>query len=468
MKKIFFCILFCITTTFGYSQSMITISDISIIGNDITKKEIILRELGFAKNHIISKEDLEKTIRKSTQNLINLKLFNFVNINYNIKGNDAKIIIQITERWYFWPYPILEVSERNFNTWWAEFKSSNYSDLSRLNYGVFLNWENFRGRNELLQFKVRKGFKEHYLFSYQIPYFNKNKTIGVNTNIHFFRRKKSFYKTENNTLLYYTRENTFTTKDYQYNTEIKYRQGVHQTQNLRFHYFYSNIDTAITNMNPNYLRNNSNSGSYSKITYQFTDENRDYIEYPLEGYYLNFEGTKYIKGTSPVNHFEIIGQAEKHIKMQNRWFFGSSLKGKWSSDGYQPYFAQIGFGFDDYVRGYEYYVIDGQDFWLTKTALKYALVKKTKFDIPYIKMQQFKKSHYSIYLGFFSDLGYVMDNQNNQENNLSNSLLSSAGINLDYVTYYDKILRIEFSLNHLGEKGVFLHFSNPFGSKKKL
>ena len=34
------------------------------------------------------------------------------------------------------------------------------------------------------------------------------------------------------------------------------------------------------------------------------------------------------------------------------------------------------------------------------------------------------------------------------------------------VTYYDKILRIEYSINHLGEKGVFLHFSNPFGSKK--
>ena len=29
------------------------------------------------------------------------------------------------------------------------------------------------------------------------------------------------------------------------------------------------------------------------------------------------------------------------------------------------------------------------------------------------------------------------------------------------LTYYDKLLRIEFSINHLGEKGVFLHFSNP-------
>ena len=53
-----------------------------------------------------------------------------------------------------------------------------------------------------------------------------------------------------------------------------------------------------------------------------------------------------------------------------RFFLGSSFKGKWSSNGYQPYFAQRGFGFDDYVRGYEYYVVDGQDFWLSKTVLK--------------------------------------------------------------------------------------------------
>ena len=60
-----------------------------------------------------------------------------------------------------------------------------------------MNWENFRGRNELLKFKIRKGFKEHYLLAYEVPYFNKNKTIGINTNLQLFRRKKSFYKTKN-------------------------------------------------------------------------------------------------------------------------------------------------------------------------------------------------------------------------------------------------------------------------------
>mgnify|MGYP006139606093 FL=1 len=119
-------------------------------------------------------------------------------------------------------------------------------------------------------------------------------------------------------------------------------------------------------------------------------------------------------------------------------------------------------GYDDYVRGYEYYVVDGQSYWLSKTAAKYALIEKTTFDIPYVKMKQFNKSHYSLYLGVFSDLGYVIDNQNQEQNSINNSILWGKGIALDYVTYYDKLLRIEYSINALGEKGVFLHFSSPF------
>ena len=153
---------------------------------------------------------------------------------------------------------------------------------------------------------------------------------------------------------------------------------------------------------------------------------------------------------------------EKHLELKDRVFLGSSFKSKWSSDVYQPYFAQKGFGFQDYVRGYEYYVIDGQQFWLSKTILKYALIEKTNFEIPYVKMTQFKKAHYSLYLGIFSDMGYITDKQITHDNNLSNMLLWGNGISIDYVTYYDKLLRIEFSANHLGEKGVFLHFSNPF------
>ena len=74
-----------------------------------------------------------------------------------------------------------------------------------------------------------------------------------------------------------------------------------------------------------------------------------------------------------------------------------------------------------------------------------------------------------MYVSLFYDLGYVWESEllaSEQRNNLSNSTLIGRGLSFDFITYYDKILRIEFSINKLGEKGIFLHFSNPFGDTK--
>ena len=42
----------------------------------------------------------------------------------------------------------------------------------------------------------------------------------------------------------------------------------------------------------------------------------------------------------------------------------------------------------------------------------------------------------------FSDIGYVVNNQNQDQNSINNSILWGKGIALDYVTYYDKLLRL--------------------------
>ena len=457
MKKILFFSIFLTQL----AQAQITVSNIILSGNTKTQNEIIIRELSFEINEIYTDFDLEKRIKKSKENLVNLKLFNFVTINKIDNKDSIEIIIEVIEKWYIWPYPVLEISERNFNTWWKEFKANNYSDFSRLNYGVSFNWKNFRGRNELLKIKIRKGFKEHYLLAYEVPYFNKNKTIGVNTNLQLFRRKKTHFLSEKNKLNYFESD-TFNSIDYDLNTEIIYRKNLHQKHKLQFTYLNSSIDDSISTLNPNYLGNNLSKTSVYSLRYLFEYENRDYSAYPLHGFAFNFAAKKYFSATNNAKHFEFTSKLEKYIEPCNRFYVGSSFKSKYSTEGNQPYFIQKALGYIDYVRGYEYYVVDGQSYWLSKTAIKYELIEKTTFDIPYMKMKQFKKAHYSIYVGVFSDLGYVIDNQNKEQNTLSNSLLFGKGIALDYVTYYDKLLRIEYSINALGEKGVFLHFSSPF------
>ena len=176
-------------------QLFYEVNQIIIKGNEITKSKVIIRELAFKKKQQISQNEIEKKIEISNSNLTNLNLFNFITIKHEIIEDKINFTIDLVERWYIWPYPIFEISERNFNVWWNDFKESDYRDFSRLNYGIFLNIENFRGLNELLHVKFRKGFKEHYMLRYETPYINKQKTLGINTHIEFFRRKKTYYQT---------------------------------------------------------------------------------------------------------------------------------------------------------------------------------------------------------------------------------------------------------------------------------
>ena len=450
-------------------QLFYEVNQIIIKGNEITKSKVIIRELAFKKNQQINQNEIEKKIEISNSNLTNLNLFNFITITHEIIENKINFTIDLVERWYIWPYPIFEISERNFNVWWNDFKESDYQDFSRLNYGIFLNIENFRGLNELLHVKFRKGFKEHYMLRYETPYINKQKTLGINTHIEFFRRKKTYYQTVFNQLIYFENiENSYTSNEFLFDFEIIFKGNLNTKHKLNLNYQNVKIDQEIAILNPNYLLSgysNRTTSDFYKLSYQFIKEKRNNNVYPTEGYYLNFEFGKNFG--LDVNHIQINSHVEKHFKLSNNLLLGSSIKSRTTNSKQQAYFSAQTLGFDDYVRGYEFYVIDGEDFYLSKTAFKYAIVQNRKYNVPYMKMKQFNKSHFSIYATIFSDIGYAKNNTDYINNSLTNSILWGRGFSIDYVTYYDKLLRIEFSINELGEKGVFLHFSNPFGETKK-
>jgi hypothetical protein len=41
---------------------------------------------------------------------------------------------------------------------------------------------------------------------------------------------------------------------------------------------------------------------------------------------------------------------------------------------------------------------------------------------------------------------------------LPDSFLRGIGAGIDIVTYYDKVMRLEYSVNGWGESGIFIHF----------
>ena len=105
--------------------------------------------------------------------------------------------------------------------------------------------------------------------------------------------------------------------------------------------------------------------------------------------------------------------------------------------------------------------MDGQNYFLFKSNLKFTLLPQKEVRMPFIPLSKFATIPYAFYLNLYSDFGYVKDDLYFEGNALNNSLQYSYGCGIDFVTYYDLVFRFEYSINKLGETGFFVHFTSP-------
>ena len=437
----------------------VIIDEIILEGNKITKARIIHRELLFLVNDTITSDTLEYLLDQSRKNLINTSLFNFVNIDTvgkPDKDSRIKIKIDFVERWYIWPVPIFEFADRNFNSWWEK------KDLSRLNYGFNLVWNNFRGRRERVELYARFGYDQKYLISYKIPYINKKQTWGTGVATGLSQNHEVAYNSEYNKEVFFKSETEYPKREVFAYIEAYNRKDIHNVHWFNLRYSHFQFSDCLLMQNQDYSFGNENTNEYLSFFYQFRTDFRDYKQYPVKGYYFDITLEKKGLGMindAGVNVLNILANVRKYVNLNGRFYYATGLTGKTSPFWDQPYFYQQGLGYGrNFVRGYEYYVIDGQHFALWKNNLKFELIKMRVANIPYIPSEKFSKVYYAFYLNVFTDVGYVINNKNTETNPLSNKILTGTGIGLDFVTYYDLVIRFEYSFNLEGDSGFFIHF----------
>lgn len=449
--------LFVITDFLGNSQNQ-KIYKISITGNTKTKERVINRATGISLNDTIPKKELAVKLKEAKVNLINTSLFNSVQVSELSTGNLTEVIIMVEERWYFWPYLILENAETNFNTWWQTKK------LNRLNYGLNLNKENTRGANEYLIFVVQLGYSKQIGLGYKIPFFNEKTNFGGEFWTLYKQRREIVYGTENNKRQFLTEPNNGKLRQEFFSKFIlTYSENYNRKHSVETRYQHAFLGDTILDINPNYFGNNKNFINYIAISYNYRIDKRNNRAYPLKGYFLDFGlhqkglGLLYKENSAT---YSII-QLRKYGEIKPRLNYGVSIKSRINLKNDIPYYFQQALGYDDFVRGFEYYVIDGEHYGLLKSSLKYTLVKPKIKKLKWPKDFRFNNFQYALYLNSYVDAGYVQNNYSGSFNNYSNKLISGYGIGLDLVTYYDKIVRFEYSFNNFGENGFYLHFRQP-------
>ena len=440
-------------------DTLFTVSDIRISGNIVTHEKVILRELTFSKGDTISSSDLQGHLERSRDNVLNTSLFNFVTMDYKIISNYLSVSIILVERWYLWPIPIFEHADRNLG---AFFKNPEWD---RINYGIQLNWNNFRGRRETLIFKSRFGYKEQFAINYNKPNMGKNQKFGIFAAVNMFRMHEVNYMAVDNKPVYLKSDSIHIYQDYSSLLKLFYRETLYLTHSLVLGY------TGIT------FRDSSNHIDFLGIPY---DQNprflsleyimeydiRDSKYYPLKGQYLRINLRQRGLGIIPSynqTRSSLLIYAAYHKQWSSRWYHNQATLVNISKDTRDPGVFRTGIGYVAYLRGYELNTIEGTSSGILTNNLKYCFTHEKTFTLPAIPWYQFNKVHISLYGNLFVDAGYARGNfPDYYSNTYMNKFLYSVGLGFDVVTYYDQVYRFETSINRQGHLGFYVSMEVPF------
>src|SRR5690606_27107121 len=194
----------------------------------------------------------------------------------------------------------------------------------------------------------------------------------------------------------------------------QFRNSFYETHALRLDYRHNSIGDSLRMANPEYLGpEGKSSQKYGILTYSFTSDHRDYIAYPLHGYY--FHGSISRSGLTENDDLKKTDAAitfAKFFDLGKNFYLSNNVIGYVSTPNDLPYFNYGALGYrTQFIRGYEVYVIEGPSYAAAKTTFKKRIFSR-RYHWAAMPIEQFRHIPISIYLKTYADLGFV----NNYEN----------------------------------------------------
>ncbi|QMU26991.1 BamA/TamA family outer membrane protein [Adhaeribacter radiodurans] len=437
-------------------SGQIQIGSIQFEGNKTTQEKILQAELDLKAGDLINATDLRKRLAANQLRLYNLQLFHWVRYIALCENGKLNLIFTLQERWYIWPVPIFSLADRNFNAWLY------HHDWRRIDYGVHLLVRNFRGLNETLRMNVQHGYNRKYELFYIKPRVSHSK-IGATFGVSLYRSHALDYTTQFNQPITLRQDDKFPIQRVYVSSGLLYRPNVQQQTTLSLAYNWQQISDEAFNLNSSYYLG-WQKRQFAEINLVHTRNYRNTFSYPLMGSFFQVAFAQRLYGNKSGNASTSLRvRYSRYIPLTRNLFYSMGLDGK-STLSRRLAFADnqsLGFG-SVVVRGYQLYVVGGQQYGLFKQGLSRNLLPQREVVLDFIKSPKFNRIPLAIYVNAFTDAGYARDEYYAAENSFANRLLMSAGIGLHLVTYYDKVVTLEYTLTKTGQTGFFVTTGIPF------
>ncbi len=463
-KKLF---LLCLGLLFlchkGWTQEVV-INELIIVGNNKTKAKVIERELDLLPGKTVVLRDIEERFTKNRLQLLGTGLFNEVKfnlINYDSFSSTADIEVILEENWYLFPVPIFELADRNFSVWLDQGAS-----LSRTNIGFKLSHFNTTGNRDPLRVKIHFGYTRKYEVTYDYPYWLLDNKLGIGGSILFAENREIAFQTiGNKTQFHMEDDERRLLSRFRIGPQLKFRPTINQFHSLRLEYHHNQVDPLVAEqLNPDYFLDGRTDLRFFFLEYDFNYDKRLYSQYPQAGY-LIFGNVKK-EGLGIFGDYDNLSVElgfEVHHTLTKNIILSTRNKGKTNLNRSVVAFANnTGIGWNrDIVSGYELYVMDGTDYFITINDIKWKFFDRNMSTVKWVP-KQFKKINLIAFLRLNFDAAIVNERTYVDTNFLNNRWFYGGGPALDLIFFNNFLFSFEYSFNDLGESGLFFHNTISF------
>lgn len=435
-------------------ESNVTIRDIIIVGNKKTKDHIVSREIPTLKGQAYPMSFILNSLQLGRQNLMNTTLFVDVSVDFTNWYNDSlDIVVDVKERWYYFPFPIFKPVDRNWNVWINQYDVS----FDRVNYGIKFLGNNITGRNDKLNIYLQNGYTRLVALTYENPFVGKSLKHGLSFELSLAQNREINYTTRNNQQIFFRDSSGFIRKKIVVGAGYSYRKGSIERHTVKLNYTFETVNDTIAELNPKFFGEGITQQGFPELFYRYQYLGVNYIPYPTKGFRWDFSFTKRGLG-GPMDLWQFNIKAAKYWPLPGKFFYSLQGDATLKLPFNQPFYNQpmMGYG-DNYMRGMEYYVIDGVAGGMVRNT-----IRKQIFDLKWrtgLNSRTYGTIPFRIFLKAYGDMGYSYNKNNVTSNSLTNKFLYTGGLGIDILTIYDVVLRFEYSFNQLSERALFLHMN---------
>ena len=468
-----------------FSVAFINISQVEISGNKRTKENVIIRELDFhpgdslatfergagsskpfGQKRFSRKDSSEVVVRMkySRENIINTKLFLAVDLYLEqIEEENYKLRIDVNERWYLWVFPIVQLDYPNFNEWLQD------PDLSQLTQGLFMSHNNLWGLGHQTSIMGYLGSSQGIALGYLVPWVGKGQKIGLLLGAAYRNSTVVEYGSLDNQRQIIFEKGSM--KDYSFVSTLTARPGLYNYSKVRLSAHHIQISDSLYNMTLDesiapFMPEGEQDIDFVSLYIEYKYDSRNNHAYPLQGNYFKGFVNKHGLGilSHDVDYFYYGVDMHFYQQISERWYTAEMFKLVTSSSENIPYFFKKNLtSREDFLRGYDYYALRGDEMYYFRSNLKYNVIKPNvmKARKEKHKESKFRNVPYAFYINLIADAGYMKDHFYGDYNPHNNKFLYSWGLGVDVISYYDMVLRFEYVFTNINSHGFFFGFGMP-------